>query len=101
MPSLAEGIRIRDGVLEGGGWRLDDIQAELPSFVPGAASPLRLRGVYRDPPVAFELSGPLRWAAGTWPLSPARVAVRGRGESASEPAPIGRASVRERGGSEG
>lgn len=87
MPTLVEGIRIRDGVLDGGGWRLDDVQAELPSFTPGAPSPLSLRGVYRDPPVAFELSGPLRWEAGTWAVSPARLAVRGLGESASDRVP--------------
>ncbi|MDQ2702621.1 MAG: hypothetical protein M3Y70_07375 [Pseudomonadota bacterium] len=87
MPTLLEGIHIRNGVLDGGSWRLDDVQAELPSFAPGVSSPLRLRGVYRDPPVAFELSGPLRWAAGIWSVSPAQLAVRGRGEAASDPVP--------------
>jgi len=87
MPTLREGIRIRDGVLDGGNWRLEDLQAEVPAFAPDVPTPLALRGVYRDPPVSFELSGPLRWTAGTWTVAPARIAVRGRGEPASDPVP--------------
>ena len=87
MPSLSEGIRIRDGVLQADGWRLQGLQADLPSFAPGVPSPLNLRGVYRNPPVEFELSGQFGWYAGTWRLAPARVSMRGRGDPATDPVP--------------
>src|SRR5690606_16712830 len=87
MPSLSEGLRIRDGVLDGGTWRLESLQADLPSFTPGTASPLRLRGAYPEPAFAFDLSGPFQWNAGTWRLAPARLSLRGHGDPASDPIP--------------
>src|SRR5690606_21217702 len=34
LPSLSAGALVRDGVLIGNGWRLENLQAELPSFAP-------------------------------------------------------------------
>src|SRR5690606_12562047 len=87
LPSLSAGALVRDGVVIGEGWRLEDLQAEVPSFAPGVASQLVLQGTYPDPPFSFEGSGPLRWRAGTWSLAPARVSVRGRGEARTDPVP--------------
>ena len=87
MPSLSAGALVRDGVVIGDGWRLEDLQAEVPSFAPGVASRLALKGTYPEPPFSFAVSGPLRWNAGTWSLAPARVSARGRGEPDTDPIP--------------
>lgn len=87
LPSLSAGALVRDGVLIGNGWRLENLQAELPSFAPGVASRLALKGNYPEPPFSFAASGPLRWDDGTWALAPARVSVRGLGEPGADPVP--------------
>src|SRR5690606_998045 len=46
MPVLSAGALVRDGVVIGDGWRLENLQAEVPSFAPGVASRLALKGTY-------------------------------------------------------
>ena len=51
LPTLSDGLRIRDGSIRNDDWRIDGIAAELP--VLSADQPLRarLRGRYLDPPL--------------------------------------------------
>jgi hypothetical protein len=53
MPSLAKGLRIRDGRIHGDGWDIDGIQVELPLLAPESPLHARLRGRYLDPPLAI------------------------------------------------
>lgn len=53
LPTLADGLRIRDGSIHNNDWDIDGIQVELPSFVPEAPLHARLRGRYLDPPLTI------------------------------------------------
>lgn len=53
MPSLAEGLRIRDGRIHNNDWDIDRIQVELPLLAPESPLHARLRGRYLDPPLAI------------------------------------------------
>ena len=66
IPTLTDGLRISGGSIvggdAGGGWRIDDLAAELPSLHPDRPLQTRLRGRYLDPPLmaGFDLAVALR-----------------------------------------
>ncbi len=67
IPTLTEGLRITGGSIVNddasrGGWRIDGIDADLPSLYPDRPLQARLRGRYLDPPLAigFDLAVALR-----------------------------------------
>lgn len=49
LPTLTEGLRIRNSRIHDNGWDIDGIQVELPSFASEAPLHARLRGRYLDP----------------------------------------------------
>ncbi|MEO5827837.1 MAG: hypothetical protein ABIQ48_04435 [Luteimonas sp.] len=49
LPTLTEGLRIRNGRIHDIDWDIDGIQVEVASFAPEAPLRARLRGRYRDP----------------------------------------------------
>lgn len=53
LPSLDEGLRIRDGRVHGDGWDIDGIQVELPRLAPEAPLQAHVRGRYLAPPLAI------------------------------------------------
>ena len=53
LPTLGEGLRIRDGSIHNDDWDIDGIQVELPLLAPEAPLHARLRGRYFDPPLAI------------------------------------------------
>ena len=53
LPTLEEGLRIRDGSIHNDDWDIDGIQVELPLLAPEAPLHARLRGRYLDPPLAI------------------------------------------------
>lgn len=66
LPTLVEGLRVRDGVIVGDGWRMDGVFVELPTLAPEQPLRARLRGTYVDRPLrvainlAIALSQPQR-----------------------------------------
>ena len=53
LPTLSNGLRIRDGSIRNDDWRIDDIDAELPLLAEDKPLRARLRGRYLDPPLAI------------------------------------------------
>jgi hypothetical protein len=53
LPTLDQGLRIRDGSIHNDDWDIDGIQVELPLLAPEAPLQARLRGRYLDPPLAI------------------------------------------------
>jgi hypothetical protein len=70
IPTLTDGLRIRDGRIENDDWNVDGIDADLPSLHPDRPAQARLRARYLDPPVtipvdlAVALSHPSALATG-------------------------------------
>ncbi len=63
IPTLTEGLRITRGRIDnnsapGKGWRIDGIEVQLPSLVPGKPVNSRIKGRYFDPPntVRFDVA---------------------------------------------
>lgn len=63
IPTLTEGLRITRGRIDnssasGKGWRIDGIEVQLPSLVPGKPVNSRIKGRYVDPPntVRFDVA---------------------------------------------
>ena len=63
IPTLTEGLRITRGRIDnndasGKGWRIDGIDVQLPSLVPGKPVNSRIKGRYVDPPntVRFDVA---------------------------------------------
>jgi hypothetical protein len=71
IPTLTDGLRIRDGRIDNDDWDVDGIDADLPSLHPDRPVQARLRARYLDPPLAIPvelavaLSRPSALAAGT------------------------------------
>lgn len=66
MPTLVDGLRVRDSVVVGDGWRMDDVFVDLPTLSPEQPLRARVRGTYVDQPLriaidlAIALSQPQR-----------------------------------------
>lgn len=56
LPTFADGIQVRDGVLLGDGWRVDGIALALPRLADGEPLHARLQARYAAPPLAVPLS---------------------------------------------
>jgi hypothetical protein len=71
IPTLTDGLRIRDGRIDNDDWDVDGIDANLPSLHPDRPARARLRARYLDPPLAIPvdlvaaLSHPAALATGT------------------------------------
>ncbi|HET6434697.1 MAG TPA: hypothetical protein VFG18_03205 [Xanthomonadaceae bacterium] len=55
LPSLREGLRVRDGVVQGAGWRVEGIALETRSFRPDAPLRAQLRARYLAPPLSVPM----------------------------------------------
>ena len=70
IPTLTGGLRIRDGRIDNDDWKVDGIDADLPSLHPDRPAQARLRARYLDPPItipvdlAVALSHPSALATG-------------------------------------
>ena len=53
IPTLTDGLRIRDGRIDNDDWNVDGIDADLPSLHPDRPAQARLRARYLDPPLAI------------------------------------------------
>jgi hypothetical protein len=53
IPTLTDGLRIRDGRIDNDDWDVDGIDANLPSLHPDRPARARLRARYLDPPLAI------------------------------------------------
>jgi hypothetical protein len=53
LPTFADGVRIRDGRVEGDGWTIDGLQLDLPRLAAGEAVHARLRARYLAPPLSI------------------------------------------------
>lgn len=53
MPTLTDGLRIRDGEIVNDDWRIDGIDADMPLLDPERPLAARLRGRYLDAPLAI------------------------------------------------
>jgi hypothetical protein len=53
MPTLTDGLRIRDGEIVNDDWRIDRIDADMPRLDPGRPLAARLRGRYLDAPLSI------------------------------------------------
>jgi hypothetical protein len=53
IPTLTDGLRIRDGRIDNDDWDVDGIDADLPSLYPDRPAQARLRARYLDPPLAI------------------------------------------------
>ncbi|HVI24585.1 MAG TPA: hypothetical protein VM576_00090 [Xanthomonadaceae bacterium] len=53
LPSLREGLRVRDGVVQGAGWRVDGIAFKTRSFHPDVPLRAQLRARYVAPPLSM------------------------------------------------
>ena len=53
IPTLTDGLRIRDGRIDNDDWAIDGIDADLPSLHPDRPAQARLRARYLDPPLAI------------------------------------------------
>jgi len=93
IPTLTKGLRIRDGVIINDDWRIDGIDVQLPSLLPGKPLNAQIRGRYLDAPtsIPFDLAvaltrpdndaglaviGPLTIQHDDWRM-PARVKLSG------------------------
>ena len=58
IPTLTKGLRIRDGVIINDDWRIDGIDVQLPSLLPGKPLYAQIRGRYLDAPtsIPFDLA---------------------------------------------
>lgn len=71
IPTLTNGLRIRDGRIDNDDWDLDRIDVDVPSLHPGRPAQAHLRARYLDPPLAISadlaiaLSRPSALADGT------------------------------------
>lgn len=52
LPALTRGIGIRHGTLLGEGWKIEQLEAQLPAFAPGQPLRAHLAGRYASPPLA-------------------------------------------------
>lgn len=53
IPTLTDGLRITNGTIANDGWRIEDIDADLPSLHPDRLAHAQLRGRYLAPPLAI------------------------------------------------
>jgi hypothetical protein len=53
IPTLTDGLRIRDGRIDNDDWNVDGIDADLPSLHPDRPVQARLRARYLDPPITI------------------------------------------------
>ena len=53
IPTLTDGLRIRDGRIDNDDWNVDGIDVDLPSLHPDRPAQARLRARYLDPPLAI------------------------------------------------
>jgi hypothetical protein len=53
LPTLTDGLRIRDGAISNNDWRIDGIHADVPVLSPAQPLRGRLRGRYLDPPLSI------------------------------------------------
>ncbi len=51
VPTLTDGLRIRQGTIINDDWRIEGLDADLPSLHPDRLAHARLRGRYLDPPL--------------------------------------------------
>ena len=58
LPTLTDGLRIRDGSIANDDWRIDGISVDLPRFAPAQPLRVRVRGHYIDAPtrIPFDLA---------------------------------------------
>ncbi len=67
IPTLTDGLRIVEGRIDNGDWRIDGIDVRLPSLHPQRGVNARIRGRYSDAPVAKPSTG--KPSAGNAPLA--------------------------------
>lgn len=74
IPTLTEGLRVVDGRIDNGDWRIESVAVDLPALHPERPAHARIRGRYLDAPtsIAFDLV-----LAMTKPANDAGVAVVG------------------------
>lgn len=79
VPTLTRGLRVRDGTLAGGDWRIEGLALDVPALFPDRPLRARLRGRYVAPPLrvpvdlAIAVAHPLRALSG----APTGVAAAG------------------------
>ena len=56
LPTLVDGLRVRDGVIVGDGWRMDGVFVELLTLAPEQPLRARLRGTYVDRPLRVAIN---------------------------------------------
>jgi hypothetical protein len=93
VPTLIDGLRIRDGRIDNHDWRVENIAVDLPALAPEREAQARIRGRYIDAPtsIPFDLAvaltrpangaglavvGPLSIERGDWRM-PAMVTLSG------------------------
>lgn len=74
IPTLTDGLRVVDGRIDNGAWRIEGIAIDLPALHPDRPARARIRGRYLDAPtsIVFDLA-----VAMTTPANDAGVAVVG------------------------
>jgi hypothetical protein len=70
IPTLTDGLRIRDGIVANDDWRIEGLAVDLPGLHPDRLLRMRVRGRYLDPPLsipadlAIAVANPARLAQG-------------------------------------
>jgi hypothetical protein len=70
VPTLTDGLRIRDGIVANDDWRIEGLAVDLPGLHPDRLLRMRVRGRYLDPPLsipadlAIAVANPARLAQG-------------------------------------
>jgi len=70
VPTLTNGLRIRDGIVANDDWRIEGLAVDIAQLHPDALLRMRVRGRYLDPPLsipadlAIAVANPLRLAKG-------------------------------------
>lgn len=74
IPTLTDGLRVVDGRIDNGDWRIEGVAVDLPALHPGRPAHARIHGRYLDAPtsIVFDLA-----VAMTTPANHAGVAVVG------------------------
>lgn len=74
IPTLTDGLRVVDGRIDNGDWRIEGIAVDLPALHPDRPAHARIRGRYLDAPttIVFDLA-----VAMTKPANDAGIAVAG------------------------
>lgn len=56
LPTLTDGLKIRNGEIVNNNWRIDGIDADMPSLAPTRPMQARLKGRYLDPPLSIPVN---------------------------------------------